>query len=830
MPPKSSTQPDFLPKLVRAALGKNARDCVGDMLEVVIQAMQSSGAVLWQATEGAKPKADPPQGCLFMLATAFPGLGSFGIHNLDFENTIAGQAVRQVTSKIVNDIRKNGGKHKDHPFLVQHGLNKTIALPFNYKGGNPGAVTIYRKADAPDFTDSDTSLLKRIFKEVPELLAAAQKRARQELLEKTGEIFKELEEPSSAAPDIRWKKALKKLCDQIDNLFHTAETSIILEQKDEGKKFFAQASKAGTAHRKRIRREYGVGKEPENSFTDACLTLKRSVRIFDLRQPEAEIAEIRSKGLPKFHWRPNPTLEADAREALGPSYFGDPAPDLPPLSFLAVPVMVGQRLHGAIRCWIATPPISYFSSQDEQLLEFVADQLGRQCELRRREEGFAAELTSWRKISDVFHSKRKYSSQFTRPMGCRETIDEFSVGCLNLLEEVVKGADLNALWLLGAQDNTLQCVSAPWIHDSPDADGNAITQWTSYVNQRLILQADSPVARALRDGDEQILGPKELSEMEFTLPGVRHQVLVPLFANEKKLGVLEMGSSKAVPFQESKLHAARLIAAFLSHHLATRTAVSGQQAAERALLDTERMTNDAFRDIMHQMKGPLVESARRIRHIADLFAKGTPQRNDVEKAEALVKRSFSTARRVGIFGQLVRTGKLSAGRDFVNRRQILEIIHDAWESARLRAHPRMGLRFNHDFRGIEASIPASSTMDLELLMHAIHNVLDNAIKYSFAQQEVFLDGGTATGGGWFLRVWNTGIPLRPSEVRLAKQRGWRSAAATLTTGEGSGIGLWLVDKIMQALGGTFEIQPTLPNGRTMARLQFNPVLNLTNQV
>lgn len=823
MPSRTRPSSDFLPKLVKAALGKNARDCVGDMLAIVIRALDSSGAVLWQATENAEPEATPPQGCLFMLATAFPGLGSFGIHNLDFVNTIAGQAVRGSSPKIINDIRADGGRHKDHPFLTWHGLNKTIALPFKYKRGVVGAVTIYRKADSPDFNKTDVALLKRIFEQVSLLLGSAQTRARQELLEKAGEIFKGLEQRSPVQfSSAKWNKALKQLCDEIAGLFHTAETSVILRE-GEDLNFEALASKAGPAHRKRLRKDGWRENPATKSFTEACLTLRRPIHIFDLRQPEAEVADLRVNGLPDLDWESHNTLETHAREALGNAYTCQPNPELPPLSFLALPITAGQRLHGVIRCWIANPPISYFSSEDQRLLELVADQLGRQCELRRREESFSLEVTAWRKISDVLHSKREYRSSLTRPMGKTESIDEFSVGCLNLVKEVVKAADLNALWLLEPTSNILQCVSAPWIHDAPGTTENAIAQWTDYVSQRPALDSDSHIATVLREQREQRLGSRELSKLPSTLLGARQQLLIPLSTRDKKMGVLEVGSSSLTAFPEHALHAARLIGAFLSHHLATRTALSGQQAAEPALLEMERMTNDAFRDIMHQMKGPLVEAARRINRIGEVFAKGSPQHAAAVKAEALVIRSFRTARRVGIFGQLVRGNSLSAGREVVESSRILEVLEDAWESARLRAHPRMRLRFNADFEKISASILSSSVMDLELLMHAMHNVLDNAIKYSYRETEVKLDGGSTADGGWFLRVWNKGIPLRSNEVCLARQRGWRSAAAVLTTGEGSGIGLWLVDKITQALGGAFELNPTRGDGYTMARLQFKVI-------
>lgn len=52
------------------------------------------------------------------------------------------------------------------------------------------------------------------------------------------------------------------------------------------------------------------------------------------------------------------------------------------------------------------------------------------------------------------------------------------------------------------------------------------------------------------------------------------------------------------------------------------------------------------------------------------------------------------------------------------------------------------------------------------------------------------------------------------------ERRWRSQDAVLTTGEGSGIGLWLVDHIMKAHRGHLVIIPTRPDNVTEVKLVF----------
>jgi signal transduction histidine kinase len=69
-------------------------------------------------------------------------------------------------------------------------------------------------------------------------------------------------------------------------------------------------------------------------------------------------------------------------------------------------------------------------------------------------------------------------------------------------------------------------------------------------------------------------------------------------------------------------------------------------------------------------------------------------------------------------------------------------------------------------------------------------------------------------------VRNEGIRLRAAEVERARERGWRSEEAASTTGEGSGIGLWIVDQIMKALGGELRISPTSADDLTDVRMLF----------
>ena len=56
-------------------------------------------------------------------------------------------------------------------------------------------------------------------------------------------------------------------------------------------------------------------------------------------------------------------------------------------------------------------------------------------------------------------------------------------------------------------------------------------------------------------------------------------------------------------------------------------------------------------------------------------------------------------------------------------------------------------------------------------------------------------------------VASTGLPLSPRDALRCLQRNWRGDIARAATGEGSGIGLWIVDSLMTAMGGRVTVQP-----------------------
>ncbi len=99
------------------------------------------------------------------------------------------------------------------------------------------------------------------------------------------------------------------------------------------------------------------------------------------------------------------------------------------------------------------------------------------------------------------------------------------------------------------------------------------------------------------------------------------------------------------------------------------------------------------------------------------------------------------------------------------------------------------------------------TTDLRLFEHAATNLLDNAATYTN-------DGGRIAirtvweSGSVVFSVTNTGSTLTQCQAEQALDRFWRLDAARQDDGSHSGLGLSLVVKIVEVLGGQLKVQST----------------------
>ena len=117
---------------------------------------------------------------------------------------------------------------------------------------------------------------------------------------------------------------------------------------------------------------------------------------------------------------------------------------------------------------------------------------------------------------------------------------------------------------------------------------------------------------------------------------------------------------------------------------------------------------------------------------------------------------------------------------------------------------------------IEVSIPdalPAIVADREALTTAVHNLLDNAVKYSRESRTVQMEA-TANGDGLTISVRDRGVGIREADRPRIFEKFYRGGGELTQRVKGVGLGLSLVQHIVRAHGGTVDFESREGAGTT----------------
>ena len=222
------------------------------------------------------------------------------------------------------------------------------------------------------------------------------------------------------------------------------------------------------------------------------------------------------------------------------------------------------------------------------------------------------------------------------------------------------------------------------------------------------------------------------------------------------------------------------------------------QMAE-GLEETEKMKNEFISSVSHELRTPLTSIRGWVETLRSL---DDPADENYRKGLEIINNE--TARLYNMVEELLDFSRLQNGRIQMHNRP-LDLVAELTDAvlfceARIQ---REGLVLVYNEP--EEMIPVYA--DPDRLRQVFINILDNAIKYS-------APGGRITVKLWageykaFVEILDQGRGIPPEDLENVKTKFYKGSNAV----RGSGIGLALVDSIMTALDGTFDIQSTLGRG------------------
>jgi PAS domain S-box-containing protein len=291
-----------------------------------------------------------------------------------------------------------------------------------------------------------------------------------------------------------------------------------------------------------------------------------------------------------------------------------------------------------------------------------------------------------------------------------------------------------------------------------------------------------------------------------------HALIAPLTQQGgAPYGFLVAALNRYRPLDEDYRAFVGLVAGHLAAGIASARSYQDQQRRAEELAELDRAKTTFFSNISHEFRTPLTLIMGPVQELQRLLADASPQAR--EELEVISRNSLRLGKLVNTLLDFSRieAGRMQASYEPADIAQVTAELASVFRSA----VDRVGLAFQVDC----PPLPEPVYLDLGMWEKVVLNLLSNALKFTF-------DGSIriavqAEDGQALVTVADTGIGVPEQEMPRLFERFHRIENARSRSNEGSGIGLALVQELIQLHGGTITASSTEGAGTTFTiRLPF----------
>jgi len=223
-----------------------------------------------------------------------------------------------------------------------------------------------------------------------------------------------------------------------------------------------------------------------------------------------------------------------------------------------------------------------------------------------------------------------------------------------------------------------------------------------------------------------------------------------------------------------------------------------------------RLKSDFVSTVSHELKTPLTS----IRMFAEMLEHGVA-RDDTEKMARYQRVIVQESQRLGLLiANLLDYAQIEKGtrRYTPTRQEIAQLARHAVSTFESLRHPE-GVRNSIEVTVSPEAAHAEVEVDRDVVVQALLNLLANAAKYGGTEHPIEVRVDADAASAWIgVRDHGPGIP--PSEQARIFREFYRAPEAYRSNVEGTGLGLALVKRHIEALGGTVEVASVVGQGAT----------------
>ncbi len=334
-----------------------------------------------------------------------------------------------------------------------------------------------------------------------------------------------------------------------------------------------------------------------------------------------------------------------------------------------------------------------------------------------------------------------------------------------------------------------------------------------FIDKNIVQLAHSPLNKAVVDGRPYVIGnvteddslqfPADLKEA-----GIRSVVFAPLRVQDRVIGILGAYCYYVDRFDSQDTSYLRLAAELVA------IAIENARAYESVEQLIDERSNFMLR-VAHNMRAPLAGSLSQM----ELLRGGFTGEMDPKQAEILSRVN----RRLRVLNQsigelLTLARSREGGMDYPPVAYSPKDLADNVESVFRAKAEAKGLKLTVS---MEDGLPQMASFG-DLLPQVVENLVSNAVKYTPEGGEVRIRFEHSTdGAGVRLLVEDTGIGIPAGEQTELFTEFFRASNARALEEEGTGLGLVLVKRTVDRLGGDLKLASEEGSGTTI-RLRIPP--------
>ena len=244
-----------------------------------------------------------------------------------------------------------------------------------------------------------------------------------------------------------------------------------------------------------------------------------------------------------------------------------------------------------------------------------------------------------------------------------------------------------------------------------------------------------------------------------------------------------------------------------------RAARSRERVEEAERIGREK--DEILGVIAHELRTPITAVQGNLDLASRVLGRG-----DVEPIPRYLTAAREALERLSrLSADLVEASRSGAPHIALVPRDLGSIVAQACAWARPAAASK-GITLSYDHQGAPVTVQANT----DALLSAFGNLLSNSVRYTRAGGHVRVTSGSVDAEAW-VEVHDTGIGMAPDVLARVFEKFYRGPEARTMEATGLGLGLALVQQMVQTHGGRVEVASTVGQGST-----FHVILPLSPRI